>query len=159
MASAGQNYQSYNVNVPQQQQQQQQNQFYYEQQQGQQQQYETDQTAQPTFSAGKNTRPFVDPEAHGEVDPTSYPAPKESTHKIRGKSDILELLCNNVSQELLIAKTFYFFFFSAFGSLFPLMAVYFKQMGLNPGQTGFLIGCRPFVEFIAAPFWGSIADR
>lgn len=104
-------------------------------------------------------RPYVDPEAHGEVDPTAYPEPKESTHKIRGRSDILDMFCNNVNQELLIAKTFYFFFFSAFGSLFPLMAVYFKQMGMNPFQTGVLIGIRPFIEFIAAPFWGSIADK
>ena len=107
----------------------------------------------------KGSRPFVDPEAEGEVDPSAYPAPKESTNKIRGRSDIIDMFCNNVLQELLIAKTFYFFFFSAFGSLFPLMAVYFKQMGMNPCQTGILIGVRPFVEFIAAPFWASIADK
>ena len=69
------------------------------------------------------------------------------------------MFCNNVDQDLLMAKTFYFFFFSAFGSLFPLMAVYFKQMGMNAFQTGFLIGIRPFVEFVAAPLWGGIADR
>lgn len=56
-------------------------------------------------------------------------------------------------------KTFYFFFYSAFGSLFPLMGVYFKQMGMNPLQGGLLIGIRPFVEFVSAPFWGSYADR
>nr|CAD7394916.1 unnamed protein product [Timema cristinae] len=104
-------------------------------------------------------RPLVDPDALGEVDPEKYPQPKESTHKIRGKSDFLELLCGSVDQELLTVKTFYFFFYSAFGSLFPLMGVYFKQMGMNPGQCGLLIGSRPFVEFLAAPFWGSLADR
>ncbi|XP_046395998.1 major facilitator superfamily domain-containing protein 6 isoform X2 [Ischnura elegans] len=105
-------------------------------------------------------RPRVDPEASGEVDPEKYPQPKESTHKIRGRTDVLELLCGGaVDPELLTAKTFYFFFYSAFGSLFPLMAVYFKQMGMNPGQCGMLIGSRPFVEFLSAPFWGSIADR
>lgn len=104
-------------------------------------------------------RPIVNPEAEGEVDPTLYPQPKESTHKIRGRSDIIELLCGPVDQELLTVKTFYFFFYSAFGSLFPLMGVYFKQMGMNPGQCGLLIGSRPFVEFLAAPFWGSLADR
>ncbi|XP_045613661.1 major facilitator superfamily domain-containing protein 6 [Procambarus clarkii] len=107
----------------------------------------------------QGSRPYVDPNATGEVDPTAYPEPKDATHKIRGRSDILDMFCNNVNQELLIAKTFYFFFFSAFGCLFPLMAIYFKQMGMNPLQTGILIGIRPFVEFIAAPFWGSIADR
>ncbi|KAL1122460.1 hypothetical protein AAG570_002791 [Ranatra chinensis] len=107
----------------------------------------------------KGVRPIVDPEAGGEVDPSAYPEPKEATHKIRGKSDIIEMLCGTVDQELLTAKTFYFFFYSAFGSLFPLMGIYFKQMGMNPGQCGLLIGSRPFVEFLAAPFWGSLADR
>ncbi|PSN57417.1 Major facilitator superfamily domain-containing protein 6 [Blattella germanica] len=111
------------------------------------------------MAAGTVVRPMVDPEALGEVDPNLYPQPKESTHKIRGRSDILEFLCGSVDQELLTVKTFYFFFYSAFGSLFPLMGVYFKQMGMNPGQCGLLIGSRPFVEFLSAPFWGSLADR
>ncbi|XP_035205801.1 major facilitator superfamily domain-containing protein 6-like [Stegodyphus dumicola] len=75
------------------------------------------------------------------------------------KKDVIDSMCSSFNQDLLIAKTFYFFFFSAFGSLFPLLAVYFKQMGMNPTQSGFLIGVRPFVEFLAAPFWGSMADR
>lgn len=90
-----------------------------------------------------------------------YPAPKEATHKVRGRSDVLELVCGAgaVDPELLTVKTFYFFFYSAFGSLFPLMGVYFKQMGMNAGQCGLLIGTRPFVEFLSAPFWGGLADR
>lgn len=69
------------------------------------------------------------------------------------------MLCGSVDQELLTVKTFYFFFYSAFGSLFPLMGVYFKQMGMNPLQCGLLVGSRPFVEFLSAPFWGSYADK
>lgn len=88
-----------------------------------------------------------------------YPQAKDKTHKIRGRSDVIEMLCGDVDQELLFVKTFYFFFYSAFGSLFPLMGVYFKQMGMNPFQCGLLIGIRPFVEFLSAPFWGSYADR
>ncbi|XP_066598677.1 major facilitator superfamily domain-containing protein 6 isoform X2 [Prorops nasuta] len=116
-------------------------------------------------SGGRNlprapsARPMVDPSAEGEVDPNLYPQPKEATHKIRGKSDFLEYLFGAVDQELLTVKTFYFFFYSAFGSLFPLMGVYFKQMGMNAGQCGLLIGLRPFIEFFSAPFWGSLADR
>ena len=64
-----------------------------------------------------------------------------------------------INPDLFISKMFYFFFYSAFGSLFPLMAVYFKQLGMNPIQAGTLIGIRPFVEYISAPFWSSIADR
>uniref|UniRef100_A0A6A7G3U5 Major facilitator superfamily domain-containing protein 6-like isoform X2 n=2 Tax=Hirondellea gigas TaxID=1518452 RepID=A0A6A7G3U5_9CRUS len=105
------------------------------------------------------SRPYVDPNAAGEVDPNEYPAPKESTHKVRGRFDFLEKYCSGVKYELVIAKVFYFFFFSAFGSLFPLMAIYFKQMAMSGAQTGVLIGCRPFVEFLACPFWGSIADK
>ncbi|XP_017768787.1 PREDICTED: major facilitator superfamily domain-containing protein 6 isoform X2 [Nicrophorus vespilloides] len=105
-------------------------------------------------------RPMVDPEELGEVDPTKYGAPKEATHKIRGRSDFLEMVFGgSVDQELLIVKCFYFCFYSAFGSLFPLMGVYFKQMGMNASQCGFLVGCRPFVEFLSAPFWGTLADR
>lgn len=90
-----------------------------------------------------------------------YPAPKDATNKVRGRSDLLELMCGAgaVDPELLTVKTFYFFFYSAFGSLFPLMGVYFKQMGMNAGQCGLLIGTRPFVEFLSAPFWGGLADR
>jgi MFS family permease len=69
------------------------------------------------------------------------------------------MLCGSVDQELLTVKTFYFFFYSAFGSLFPLMGVYFKQMGMNPFQCGLLVGSRPFVEFLSAPFWGAYADK
>ena len=73
--------------------------------------------------------------------------------------DFLESLFSNINYDLLVSKTFYFFFFAAFGSLFPLIAVYFKQLGMNPAQTGVLIGFRPFVEFVSGPFWSNIADR
>ncbi|KAL0126821.1 hypothetical protein PUN28_005292 [Cardiocondyla obscurior] len=120
---------------------------------------DTMQTSGRVLPQMPSARPMVDPQAEGEVDPSMYPQPKEATHKIRGKSDILEYLFGSVDQELLTVKTFYFFFYSAFGSLFPLMGVYFKQMGMNAGQCGLLIGLRPFIEFLSAPFWGSLADR
>lgn len=73
--------------------------------------------------------------------------------------DTLNTVWEHVDRDLLVSKIFYFFFFSAFGSLFPLMAVYFKQLGMNANQTGFLIGIRPFIEILSAPFWSSLADR
>lgn len=101
------------------------------------------------------------------VDNESFmaPPPDHSNAQMRGipgsstRKYIMDDMFTSLNQDLLIAKTFYFFFFSAFGSLFPLLAVYFKQMGMNPTMSGFLIGVRPFVEFLAAPFWGSMADR
>ena len=67
--------------------------------------------------------------------------------------------CNgNVNPDLLICKTFYFLFYGAFGSLYPLLAVYFKQLGLSATQCGILVGIRPFVEFCSAPMWGGVAD-
>lgn len=41
-----------------------------------------------------------------------------------------------INPDLFVSKVFYLFFYSAFGSLFPLMAVYFKQLGMNPIQAG-----------------------
>jgi len=64
-----------------------------------------------------------------------------------------------IKNELSVAKAFYFCFFGAFGSLFPLMAVYFKGVGMDPAQCGFLIGVRPIIEYLATPFWHRMSDR
>lgn len=114
---------------------------------------------QHSIEVAPGSRPFVDVNATGQVDPNMYPEPKDSTHKVRGKSEFLQMIFDVANQELLLAKIFYFFFYSAFGSLFPLMAVYFKQMGMNSGQCGILIGVRPFVEFLSTPFWTGLADK
>ncbi len=93
------------------------------------------------------------------VDLNRYPDPIDSTKKIRGKSELLETLIGGLEPELLTAKGFYFFFFAAFGSLFPLMGVYFKQLGLNGAQAGILVGIRPLVEFVSAGRWVRLAER
>eukprot|EP00794_Sanderia_malayensis_P003622 gene3622-4135_t len=64
-----------------------------------------------------------------------------------------------INRQLLVSKLFYFFFWSAYGSFFPLLGVYFKQIGMNPTQSGLLVGCRPLIEFVSAPSMGSLADR
>lgn len=64
-----------------------------------------------------------------------------------------------VQNELGVAKAFYFCFFGAFGSLFPLMAVFFKGLGMDAAQCGFLIGVRPIIEYLATPFWHGMSDR
>ncbi|KAM4024689.1 major facilitator superfamily domain-containing protein 6 isoform 2-T2 [Anomaloglossus baeobatrachus] len=73
--------------------------------------------------------------------------------------DWLERHCIKINNDLLISKVFYFFFYSAYGSLYPLLPVYYKQLGMSPTQSGLLVGIRYFIEFCSAPFWGVIADR
>ncbi|OQR76099.1 major facilitator superfamily domain-containing protein 6-like [Tropilaelaps mercedesae] len=63
------------------------------------------------------------------------------------------------SRELTVSKLFYLFFFAAFGSLFPLLGVYFKQMGMNALQCGILMGIRPLIEYLSSPFWAGVAER
>lgn len=99
-------------------------------------------------------------EPMAEVDLSRYPEPAQSDKKIRGRADIIEqFFSGTVNRELLIAKLFYLFFFSAFGSLLPLMAIYFKNLGMSPTQAGILIGIRPLIGYISAPFWADLADR
>ncbi|KAI4890996.1 hypothetical protein NFI96_011726 [Prochilodus magdalenae] len=74
-------------------------------------------------------------------------------------TDCLERSCMRVDSRLLISKVFYFFFYAAYGSLHPLLAVYYKQLGMTPSQSGLLVGIRYFIEFCSAPFWGVVADR
>ncbi|CAD6197399.1 unnamed protein product [Caenorhabditis auriculariae] len=62
-------------------------------------------------------------------------------------------------RDAFICRLFYLTFFASFGSLFPLLAVYFKQLGMTAAQTGFLLGSRPLIEFASGPFWGSFASR
>ena len=64
-----------------------------------------------------------------------------------------------VNRKLLVSKVFYFCYWGAVGSFFPLLGVYFKQLGMNPSLSGILVGCRPMVEFFSAPLLGSLADR
>ncbi|XP_060113216.1 major facilitator superfamily domain-containing protein 6 [Heteronotia binoei] len=73
--------------------------------------------------------------------------------------DWLEKHCVKVNNDLLVSKVFYFFFYAAYGSLYPLLPVYYKQLGMTPSQSGLLVGIRYFIEFCSAPFWGVVADR
>lgn len=73
--------------------------------------------------------------------------------------DCLERICLRIDERLLVSKIFYFFFYAAYGSLHPLLAIYYKQLGMTPTQSGLLVGIRYFIEFCSAPFWGVVADR
>ncbi|XP_076858497.1 major facilitator superfamily domain-containing protein 6-B [Brachyhypopomus gauderio] len=95
--------------------------------------------------------------------PPSEPLPPASSETPPPQSsqpvDCLERICLRINRRLLTSKVFYFFFYAAYGSLQPLLAVYYKQLGMSPSQSGLLVGIRYFIEFCSAPFWGVVADR
>lgn len=106
----------------------------------------------PTPSFNRHFTSITSPP--GENKPKVAPLPDIGRGWFKGAGAL-----KDINYHLLISKIFYFFFYAAFGSLFPLIAVYFKQIGMNPSQSGVLIGFRPFVEFISAPFFGNLADK
>ncbi|XP_055254581.1 major facilitator superfamily domain-containing protein 6 [Moschus berezovskii] len=87
------------------------------------------------------------------------PSPSETAAIPEEEVDWIEKHCVKINNDLLISKVFYFFFYSAYGSLYPLLPVYYKQLGMSPSQSGLLVGIRYFIEFCSAPFWGVVADR
>uniref|UniRef100_A0A1A7XKI3 Major facilitator superfamily domain containing 6 n=1 Tax=Iconisemion striatum TaxID=60296 RepID=A0A1A7XKI3_9TELE len=90
----------------------------------------------------------------------STPAPPEELPPPQPDPvDCCERMCLRVNSHLLVSKVFYFFFYAAYGSLHPLLAVYYKQLGMSAGLSGLLVGIRYFIEFCSAPFWGVVADR
>lgn len=71
----------------------------------------------------------------------------------------ISLFGRSFPRDAFICRLFYLAYFASFGSLFPLLAVYFKQLGMTAAQTGMLLGCRPLIEFASGPFWASFANR
>ncbi|NWT71834.1 MFSD6 protein, partial [Prunella himalayana] len=94
-----------------------------------------------------------------DLPPNNESPSTETTTAPEEELDWLEKHCVKINNDLLISKVFYFFFYSAYGSLYPLLPVYYKQLGMTPSQSGLLVGIRYFIEFCSAPFWGVVADR
>ncbi|XP_013208936.1 major facilitator superfamily domain-containing protein 6 isoform X2 [Microtus ochrogaster] len=96
-----------------------------------------------------------------ETEPPSNETPSSTETSAIPEEEIdwIEKHCVKINNDLLISKVFYFFFYSAYGSLYPLLPVYYKQLGMSPSQSGLLVGIRYFIEFCSAPFWGVVADR
>ncbi|XP_071418669.1 major facilitator superfamily domain-containing protein 6 isoform X2 [Pithys albifrons albifrons] len=94
-----------------------------------------------------------------DLPPNNESPSTEATTVPDEELDWLEKHCVKINNDLLISKVFYFFFYSAYGSLYPLLPVYYKQLGMSPSQSGLLVGIRYFIEFCSAPFWGVVADR
>ncbi|KAF6715468.1 Major facilitator superfamily domain-containing protein 6 [Oryzias melastigma] len=103
---------------------------------------------------------YLSMEQQGEQqgpDPEPQPEPVQDLQPV--PMDCCERLCLRINSHLLISKVFYFFFYAAYGSLHPLLAVYYKQLGMSASRSGLLVGIRYFIEFCSAPFWGIVADR
>ena len=60
---------------------------------------------------------------------------------------------------LLRLKIFFFLFFAGFGTTFPYLGIYFKQIGLSAGAVGVLAGVRPLIQCAGGPLWAMLADR
>ncbi|MFD0692468.1 MFS transporter [Paenibacillus sp. GCM10027628] len=59
----------------------------------------------------------------------------------------------------LALRLIYFFYYFAFGSLFPLLALYLKDvLGLGGAQIGMLMSINPIVMIAAQPLWGLFCD-
>ncbi|XP_070814034.1 major facilitator superfamily domain-containing protein 6-A-like isoform X1 [Chaetodon trifascialis] len=91
--------------------------------------------------------------------PTADLPPEQPPASKPDSIDCCERMCLRINSHLLVSKVFYFFFYAAYGSLHPLLAVYYKQLGLSASRSGLLVGIRYFIEFCSAPFWGVVADR
>ena len=61
--------------------------------------------------------------------------------------------------DYLIFKGFCFFIYGAYGGFIPYLPLYFKQLFLGASYAGMIVGIRPLVQCIGAPFWGVVADR
>ncbi|XP_076000159.1 major facilitator superfamily domain-containing protein 6-like isoform X2 [Genypterus blacodes] len=91
--------------------------------------------------------------------PSPDPALEEPLALQQNPVECWQRVCLRVNSRLLISKIFYLFFYAAYGSLHPLLAVYYKQLGMSASRSGLLVGIRYFIEFCSAPFWGVVADR
>ncbi|XP_034035046.1 major facilitator superfamily domain-containing protein 6-A isoform X2 [Thalassophryne amazonica] len=96
---------------------------------------------------------------HRGVMPTLATPPEQPPVTQSDTVNCCARMCLHINQHLLVSKIFYFFFYAAYGSLHPLLAVYYKQLGMSASRSGLLVGIRYFIEFCSAPFWGVVADR
>ena len=90
-----------------------------------------------------------------KIDERKTPSPVSSDQN----HDHVHSRCfSGINRHLFIYKSFYFFFFSSVGALFPYLAVFYKQLWLTAHETGILMGIRPLIQLIGTPMWGVIAD-
>ncbi|KAF2987382.1 hypothetical protein EK904_002420 [Melospiza melodia maxima] len=98
-----------------------------------------------------------------DLPPNNESPSTETTTAPDEELDWLEKHCVKINNDLLISKVFYFFFYSAYGSLYPLLPVYYKQLGMTPSQSGLLVGISAssvtIVDTITLQYLGKHRDR
>ena len=119
----------------------------------------TDEKKSDGGDAGGNARPDV--ERPSNVNKPAEEEEEDDSLRLKTTEDRRAegLCCPRVNRQLLTSKAFYFCFFSAWGSLLPYLALYFKQLMLTPSQVGIIMGLKPFVNFLATPVWGALTDK
>jgi PPP family 3-phenylpropionic acid transporter len=55
-------------------------------------------------------------------------------------------------------KSFYFLYFAALAGLWPFLALYYQQAGMNGRQIGLLAGLIPALTLVGAPLGSALAD-
>ena len=53
----------------------------------------------------------------------------------------------------------YITFFASAGAIVPYLPLYFRGLGFDLGELGWLLALGPFVGLLASPAWGSLSDR
>lgn len=66
---------------------------------------------------------------------------------------------HQLDKSFFVSKAFYFFFYTALGTLFPFFSLFYKQLWLTPGQIGLLLALRPAVKLVCLPLWKMVSDR
>ena len=64
-----------------------------------------------------------------------------------------------IGPQYIASKMFYFFFFSAQGSLVPYLALYYKQLRLTAAEAGLVSGAKMYVAFLIIPLWSMLVDK
>jgi PPP family 3-phenylpropionic acid transporter len=63
-----------------------------------------------------------------------------------------------IDRALLPPKAYYFCYYAAMACLMPYLPLHYREIGLSGAQIGLLAGLSPIITWIAAPFWGALAD-
>lgn len=64
-----------------------------------------------------------------------------------------------IRPQFIAPKLFYFFFFSAQGSLMSYLALYYKQLRLTAAEAGIVSGAKMYVAFFIIPLWSMLVDK